>query len=87
VPDPKLFEFVLHSTEVDAIRQAKGTGGHQALHKSLVAELDLHKNKVTLTDEELGRLIRYMTSYGTGGFQGRLRSAFIRPLRELLQIP
>ncbi len=37
-----------------------------------------------LTDAQLGRIVRHMTQYGSGGFQGRLRRAFMRPLRDML---
>ena len=40
--------------------------------------------EVTFDDEQLGKLARYMAQYNSGGFQGRLRQAFLRPLRELL---
>lgn len=42
--------------------------------------------EVSLTDSELGELIRYMTQYGEGGFQGRLRRAFLRSVYELLAV-
>lgn len=43
-------------------------------------------SEVSLTDSELGELIRYMTQYGEGGFQGRLRRAFLRSVYELLAV-
>ena len=80
------FEFHLDETEVDAITGAVGTGGHQTLHRRLTRELQDGARTVTFTDEELGELIRYMTRYGSGGFQSRLRDAFKRSLGELLRM-
>ena len=56
-----------------------GQGGHQALHSRILEELK-GGPIVTFDDEEMGELIRYMTQYGSGGFQARLRRAFIRSL-------
>ena len=80
---PKPFVFTLENSEVEWIKGAAGSGGHQTLHRRLVKELQ-SGNQVTFTDEQLGELVRYMTRYGSGGFQGRLRKAFGRSVRELL---
>ena len=77
------FHFILTQGEIDQIRNAVGSGGQQTLHRRIVSELDLNNGAVTFDDEQLGTLIRYMTQYGPGGFQGRLRAAFIRSLKEL----
>jgi len=63
---------------------AEGSGGHQELHRRLTDQLANGNLEVRFNDAQLGELIRYMTQYGSGGFQGRRRRAFIRPLRELL---
>jgi hypothetical protein len=59
--------------------QPSGQGGHQTLHTRIRQELALGPT-VTFNDEQLGELIRYMSQYGSGGFQGRLRRAFIRSI-------
>lgn len=56
-----------------------GQGGHQNLHARIRSEL-ANGPTVTFDDTEMGELIRYMTQYGSGGFQGRLRRAFVRSL-------
>lgn len=81
--EPKPFEFQLTDAEIDEIRNAAGEGGHQGLHRRLMEQLD-HGPVIILDDAELGALIRYMTQYKSGGFQGRLRAAFERSLREQL---
>ena len=78
------FRFILTQDEIEQIRNAEGSGGQQTLHRRIVSELDSNDGSVTFDDKELGTLIRYMAQYGQGGFQGRLRAAFIRSLRELL---
>lgn len=80
---PKPFEFELTNAEIEEIRNAQGTGGFQALQERLIAELE-NGSKVTFDDAQLGEVIRYMTQYKGGGFQGRLRAAFERSLREQL---
>ena len=79
----KPFEFTLTDKEADYIKGAEGTGGHQSLHRRLCAQLE--KGRVlSFNDEEMGELIRYMTRYGSGGFQSRLQQAFARSFRGLL---
>lgn len=81
----KPFEIDLHDCEVDLLKAAPDTGGHQALCRRLLADIQRGPgNRVTLTDEQMGELIRYLTRYGSAGFQARLRRAFARPLQELL---
>jgi hypothetical protein len=84
-PNPKLFVFTLEPHEIAEVKNAAGTGGHQSLHRRLTAELE-HGTEVTFTDAQLGELICYMTLYGSGGFQSRLRNAFRRSLGELLRM-
>lgn len=81
--EPKRFEFHLTEEEADEIRNARGSGGHQSLHRRLTEELE-NGLMVTFDDAELGELIRYMTQYKGGGFQGRLRAAFGRSLKGQL---
>ncbi len=82
----KPFVFTLLPNEVEELTSATDAGGHQSLHRRLLAELRNGNNEVTFTDEQLGELIRYMTRYGSGGFQSRLRRAFARSLGDLLSI-
>jgi hypothetical protein len=80
----KPIELELTAHEVSLLQEPAGSGGHQALHAELLEQLAAGGTKLTLNDEQLGRVIRYMTQYGSGGFQGRLRQALSRPLRDLL---
>ena len=83
---PKPFIFTLLPDEALEIMEAHGSGGHQSLHRRLVTELERGDLTVVLSDKQLGELIRYMTRYESGGFQGRLRRAFERSLRELMSL-
>lgn len=82
---PKPFVFTLKPHEIAELKSAAGAGGHQSLLRRLTTELE-RGPKVTFTDEQLGELIRYMTLYGSGGFQSRLRQAFARSLGDLLRM-
>lgn len=81
---PKRFEFTLTPEEALEITEARGSGGHQSLHRRLTDELARGDLTVTFDDRQLGELIRYMTRYESGGFQSRLRRAFLRSVYELL---
>jgi hypothetical protein len=83
---PKPFILTLLPEEAREIMEAHGSGGHQSLHRRLVEELERGDLTVILSDKQLGELIRYMTRYESGGFQGRLRRAFERSLRELMSL-
>jgi len=83
---PKPFVFTLREEEAAEIGEARGTGGHQTLHRRLVSELARGDLTILFTDAQLGELIRYMTRYESGGFQDRLRRAFGRSLEELLRL-
>lgn len=78
--------FRLKPEEALLITEAKGVGGQQALHRRLVAELARGNLAISFNDRQLGELIRYMTRYGSGGFQSRLQQAFRRELGNLLQM-
>ena len=82
----KPFIFHLEPEEALLITEARGTGGQQKLHRRLVAELTKGDLTITLNDSQFGELIRYMTRYGSGGFQNRLRDAFRRVLGDLLHM-
>ena len=81
--ETKKFEFTLYFDEAEQIRGATGEGGQQDFHRFLIEQLDNNDNTVTLDDAQFGTLARYMTLYGPGGFQGRLRKAFRRSIVEL----
>lgn len=81
---PKPFVFKLTEEEAAEIAGPAGDGGHQSLHRRLNDELADGERTVTFDDAEMGELIRYMTQYKSGGFQGRLKRAFIRSLEEQL---
>ena len=83
-PSPKPFVFTLTPEELAEISVPVGEGGHQGFHEMIRAQLQQTDNTVTLNDTQFGQLVRYMTQYGSGGFQGRLRRAFVRSVRELL---
>lgn len=84
MPQARPFTLTLLPQEAAELLVPVGSGGHQTLHQMLLDQLANGNLTVTLDDAELGRLIRYMTQYKSGGFQGRLQRAFLRPLRELL---
>jgi hypothetical protein len=81
---PRAFEFTLTPEEALIITNARGQGGQQTLHRRLVEQLASGNLTVQLDDRRFGELIRYMTRYGSGGFQGRLRDAFSRVLGDML---
>ena len=85
-PDGKPFVFTLNPEEVSKIIETaiSGKGGLQDLQKKLRRQLE-HGNFVTFDNAGLGQLIRYMTRYGEGSFETRLRNAFARSLMELLR--
>ena len=78
------FVFKLTSAEIAELKEPAGEGGFQNLQTRLLSELESTGDTVTLTDEEAGKLLRYMSRYKSGGFQGHLRNAFARSFRTLL---
>lgn len=80
----KPITLTLVKSEADAILAPVGDGGQQTFQQQIINQLQGGNLTVDFDDDELGKLIRYMTQYGPGGFQGRLRKAFKRPLTELL---
>lgn len=75
--------FTLTPAEAAEIQKpVNGSGGYQTLLRQL--QVSLKKNgSITLDDDALGRVVR-MCAYGSGGFQGRLRAAFKRSVRDLV---
>ena len=72
--------------EVATLQTPVGSGGHQTLYGELLAQLANGQNQISLDDALLGRIVRYMTQFGSGGFRGRLHDALSRPLRDLLKL-
>lgn len=80
---PRPFSLTLTATEAAILQAPAGEGGHQDLHAEILQQLANGNLTVSLNDEQLGKLVRYMTQYGSGGFQGRLRKAFRRALLDM----
>lgn len=85
--DGEPFAFTLEDAEADLLTgtEVVGSGGLQSLQRRLQAQL-AEGRTVTFDNAELGQLIRYISQYGSGGFQGRLRKAFSRSLYDLLAL-
>ena len=81
---PRPFSITLTKEEAAFILEPSGEGGQQQLHETLRDQLANGNLTILLDDTDLGKLVRYMTQYGSGGFQGRLQKAFRRPLREII---
>jgi hypothetical protein len=82
--EPKQFSLQLTEDEAQFILEPSGDGGQQLFHEALRGQLASGKRTMILDDANLGKLVRYMTQYGSGGFQGRLRKAFKRSLIEII---
>jgi len=50
-----------------------GRGGHQALLRRLQSQIA--DGELSVTPEDMEKMLRYMLSYGSGGFQQRLAAA------------
>lgn len=75
--------FDLNVDEVAELQKpVNGNGGYQNLFRQLQPMIK-RNGSITVDDETLGRIVR-MCAYGSGGFQGRLRAAFRRSIRGLL---
>jgi hypothetical protein len=82
--DGEPFVFELLPVEIEQITETTvaGSGGLQTLQRKLKEQLS-QGNSVTFDNAGLGQLIRYMTRYGDGSFESRLRRAFARSLLDL----
>ena len=87
-----LTRMTLRPQEVRAFTLSPGSGGQQSLAQHLYELIHLSldesgSSSIELTDEELGKIVRYMGAYGggDGGFQGRLRKTFSRSLFDLIR--
>ena len=83
-PAPRPIVLTLTEAEAADLLTPVGNGGQQTFHEGILAQLQNGNRAVAFNDDQLGKLLRYMTQYGPGGFQSRLRKAFRRPLLELL---
>jgi hypothetical protein len=50
-----------------------GKGGHQTLLRRLQAQI--HDGVLTVSSDDMAKMLKYMLSYGPGGFQRRLAAA------------
>jgi len=66
------------------ITERQDAGGYQDFQKFLADQLSDGRLEVFLDDEQLGKLIRLMTQYGSGGFQSHLQLAFRRNLGRMI---
>ena len=82
--EPRPFVITLTPQEAAEMLAPSGAGGHQQFHEEIRSQLQNGNLSVQLGDSQLGKVIRYMTQYRSGGFQGRLQKAFRRSLIELL---
>jgi len=70
----------LSNEAVDLLnRKVNGTGGWQSLLENLQSQLV--GNFLVLNPSDIGKIIRYTTEYGTGGFEDRLQ-----PILNYLEI-
>jgi hypothetical protein len=85
VKAPRPFSITITQTEANEILTPHGAGGQQQFHDLLRNQLANGNLTILLDDADLGKLVRYMTQYGSGGFQGRLKKAFTRALRDIIK--
>jgi hypothetical protein len=81
---PRPLVLILTQDEAMELLAPAGEGGQQGFQEWIISQLQNGNLAVAFDDDQLGKLIRYMTQYGPGGFQGRLRKAFRRSLLELI---
>ncbi len=62
-------EFYLLNTIIN------GQGGFQSLQKKLLSQID-QQLKITLYEDDIERICRYIKDYGTGGAQTRFLNIF-----------
>lgn len=63
-------------------KSVSGSGGWQSLIKKLQGNIS--ENKISLSDEDIAKIIKYQRQYGYGGFENRLRPLIdrLKPLTE-----
>jgi hypothetical protein len=62
------------------MRPVAGQGGWQSLLRKLQKQID--GNTLTLTEDDSRRILRYILSYGSGGWQDRLAAIAGAPARR-----
>jgi len=84
--EPKPIGFTITDEEGAAISEPQGGGGQRSFHRRLIDALANGNRTLSFNDAETGYLFRNMT-YGWddkgGGFQSRLKKAFLRSFREM----
>ena len=76
--------FTLGPKALEALgRAVVGRGGFQTLLRQLQASVQ--GRDLTLTPEQVAKVVRYVQEYGQGGFQGRLDTVLIE-LRKLANV-
>jgi len=81
---PRPFAIRVNKFEASVILEYERAGGFQDFHRSIADQLQDGRLEVVFDDEGLGKLIRLMTQYGSGGFQGALKKAFRRNLGRMI---
>jgi hypothetical protein len=67
-------EIELRPEDYDLLmRPVAGSGGWQSLLRKLQKQVEGHR--LTLTESDSTRILRYILSYGSGGWQDRLAAA------------
>jgi hypothetical protein len=78
------FRIWLNTVEVEQImKPVRGEGGMQSVLRRLQAQLRENPNGVVAFDIGAGdfeRIFACVIGYGSGGFQARIRRAFLRPI-------
>ena len=82
----RVHRFRLTQDEARNLHDPMGDGGHQHFIRKMLSRLDSETGQIVIDDGDLGKLVRYMTGYGSGGFQYRLRRAFGRSLRQMMGV-
>ena len=83
--DAKSFTLTLNETEASELLNLSGGSGPQQQVQTLLKEQLADGNRtLTLTDPQIGKLIRFMTQ-GPAAVQTVLRRAFSRPLSEMIK--
>lgn len=77
--------FELEPGEIAALDMPiQGQGGFQSFGRRLQEQVDRQSSTVTLSDADLGRIVRHMIYDPDGSFEQRLRTAFGRNLRRII---
>lgn len=77
-------QVTFHLTPAEAAALATlaaGSGGFQTLTIELQAQLKAN-GSITLSDAQVGAIVRAIGKYSKGGFQSRFRRAFGRSIRD-----